>query len=168
MVTVSCQAHCNTLIVEPNRSLSWHENRLLIYLLGGFTMIVALFWTLMGAWLVLPLAGLEVAALAWALYYVSWKLSFRQVIRISDRDLVIEEGHYFPKRTWRMDRADTAVTVEQMRHPFDPLRITLFDRTQQKIVGDFLNRDDTDKLLTSLRSAGLRVRSHSIAAHVRA
>ena len=168
MVTVSCKDRCNTLIVEPNRSLSWQENRLLIYLLGGFTMIVALFWTLMGAWLVLPMAGLEVVALAWALYYVSWKLSFRQVIRISDDDLVVEEGHYFPKRTWRMDRTLTAIAVERMRHPLDPLRITLFDRNQQKIIGDFLNREDTEKLLASLRNAGLRVRSHSVATHVRA
>ena len=53
-----------------------------------------------------------VAALAAGLYYVSWKLHYRQVVRIADSSLSVEAGHKSPEKCWQLDRARAALAIE--------------------------------------------------------
>ncbi len=162
MIEQDIEEHSQTLVLCPNRSMSWRENCWVIAVLGGFTMMVAVFWAVIGAWMVLPLAGLEVAALSAALYYVSWKLHYRQVVRIAESSLSVEEGHKFPQKRWQLDRSRAALAIESGAHPWDASRITLYDHRQRVVLGAFLGREEIEQLVASLVAAGLRVRSESV------
>jgi uncharacterized membrane protein len=150
------------LVLYPNCSMSWRENCWLIAVLGGFTLVFALSWAILGAWVILPFAGIEVAALAAVLYHVSWKQHFRQVVRIAEASLSVEEGHKFPQRRWQLDRSRAALAIESGQHPWDASRVTLYDQRQQVVLGDFLARRECEELVASLQAAGLRVGTESV------
>lgn len=162
MIEVKDDRHIRTLLLRPNRSMTWNDNRQVILGLTLATLLVPTLWAARGMWLALPLAGIELAALAAALYFVCWKLGFRQVIRISPDSISIAEGYYFPSRDWRLDRSRTALAVQRGKHPWDAIRVTMYDREQRITLGEFLNKEDSESLLKYLTDCGFRIRSDSV------
>jgi hypothetical protein len=74
----------------------------------------------------------------------------------------VAEGYYFPQRDWQLDRSRTALAVQRGKHPWDALKVTIYDREQRVALGDFLNKEDSEALLQHLTDCGLRVRSNSV------
>ncbi len=161
MIEVRENQHNRTLLLRPNRSMTWNDNLRVILGLSLATLLVPTLWALRGMWLALPLAGLELLALAGALYFVSWKLGFRQIIRIEPDSVSVAEGYYFPQRDWQLDRSRTALAVQQGKHPWDAIRVTIYDREKRVALGEFLNKEDSETLLQLLTDCGFRVRSNS-------
>lgn len=161
MVSVSHNDNKLQIVLTPNRSMSWRGNQYFILSLVLLSGAIGLGFTLIGAWVVLPFAGLEMLALSGALYYVSWKLNYRQVIRFKHNDLTIEKGYYSPKKTWRFKREDAALHIEPQQHPWDAPTIRLQHKQDLVVIGEFLSQADNKQLLNTLRDAGLRTRSQS-------
>jgi uncharacterized membrane protein len=149
------------LIAQPNNSANWRQNKLIIGAFALWWSLIAGFFTLRGLWPIAPFAGLEVGGLAVALYCVCWKLQQRHVLRFSRRQLTLQKGAYSPRSTWQFARDAVSLSIEVQRHPWDPLKIFLCSRDQQIPVGNFLNKDDSKKLLALLRAQGLAVRNYS-------
>ncbi len=149
------------LIAQPNRSASWRLNKIVIAAFAVWIGIIATAFAAIGLWPIIPFAGLEVAALAGALYYVCWKLQQRHVLRVRNDRLTLEKGAYYPRFTWRFGLDTVSLSVEVQRHPWDPLKIFLCSRDEQIPLGNFLNKDDSKKLLDLLKQIGLRVRNYS-------
>jgi len=158
MVTVSAQK----IIAQPNRSATWRQNKLLIAALSVWCLLIATGFALAGAWVILPFAGIELLGVATGLYYVSWKLSHRHVISFEGSNLRIEKGVYFPKQIWNFPRDTLSISVERQAHPWDPLKIILCGPVEQVCVGEFLNKDDSNALLSSLRQQGVPVHNDSV------
>ena len=68
------------IILKPNRSLTWRQSLLVMCALGGFCLSIAIVWTFVGAWLILPFAGIEVGLLALVMYLVSCSTYDKQVL----------------------------------------------------------------------------------------
>ena len=149
-----------TIIAQPNCSASWRSNQLVLAFLSAVSLTIAALFAVAGAWPILPFAGLELFALGCALYYVSWKLHYRHVIRVDGDTLSIAKGHYHPRQQWQipLERARLAVTPEN--HPWDGPALSVHDESESVAVGDFLNREDSLELLSMLREE-LRVSTHS-------
>lgn len=180
MITVSADYHpeqvsrcagARSIIAQPNQSADWETNKQLLLGLGLLSGVIATGFTLVGAWLILPFAGLEMTALGGALYVVCRKLNMRHVLYFAGDQLVIEKGMRFPQRVWRLPRQAASIIVERQNHPWDPIKINLCCRDQQGAVeqisiGEFLNKEDSQLLLDALRRQGLAVRSDSDAGAV--
>ena len=149
------------LIAQPNRSASWRLNKIVIAVFALWLGIIAAAFAALGLWPIVPFAGLEVAALGTALYYVCWKLQQRHVLRLRDDGLTLEKGAYYPRFTWRFGVDAVSLSVEVQHHPWDPLKIFLCSRDEQIALGNFLNKDDSKKLLELLKQLGLPVRNYS-------
>jgi uncharacterized membrane protein len=149
-----------TIVAKPNCSASWRSNQVVLACLSGVSLTIAALFALAGAWPILPFAGLELLSLGAALYYVSWKLHYRHVIRVEGDTVSIAKGHYHPRQEWQipLDQARLAVTPEN--HPWDGPTLSVHDSTETIAIGDFLNRDDSLELLSMLREE-LRVSTHS-------
>src|SRR5690606_5899278 len=91
----------------PNRSATWAETRLLLFIICGITLAIGVFWAFVGAWLVLPFSGLEAALVAYVLYRVCHGTYQRQVITCSAEQVLVQIGAHFPKRSWSLERART-------------------------------------------------------------
>lgn len=175
MITVSADYHpekvnhragASSIIAQPNQSADWETNKQLLLGLGLLSGIIATGFTLIGAWVILPFAGIEITALGGALYVVCRKLNMRHVLYFAGDQLVIEKGTRCPQQVWQLTRQSTSIIVERQNHPWDPIKINLCCRDQQGAVeqisiGDFLNKEDSQLLLDALRRQGLAVRSDS-------
>lgn len=154
------------ILAEPNRSANWSMNKLLIAVLAVWCLLLATVAGALGLWPIIPFLGLELAALAAGLYYVCWKLRQRHVLRLSGDVVVVQKGTYYPRFTWRLPRSATSLSVAVPHHPWDPLTIHICCRTEQILLGEFLNKEDSRALLGLLREQGLPVRNHSALARI--
>lgn len=161
MVTLHEDSDESMLIAQPNRSANWQLNKLVIAAFALWWSLIAGFFVLRGLWPIVPFAGLEVAGLALALYYVSWKLQQRHVLRFHNQQLILQKGAYYPRFTWKFAREAVSLSVEEQPHPWDPLKLFLCSCDQQIPIGNFLNKDDSKKLLVLLRAQGVAVRNYS-------
>ena len=161
MVTLQENSGEALLVAQPNRSASWQLNKLVIAAFAVWWTLIAGFFVMKGLWPIAPFAGIEVGGLAIALYYVCWKLQQRHVLRFRDTDLTLQKGAYYPKFSWQFARDTVSLSVEVQPHPWDPLKIFLCSREQYIPIGNFLNKDDSRKLLKLLREQGLAVRNFS-------
>jgi uncharacterized membrane protein len=80
------------LLIQPNRNLSWNETRLVFLFLALCIAAVAVYFFTLGAWLVLPFAGLELLVIGAGLYYQSCHAHRQQVIRIDADSISISHG----------------------------------------------------------------------------
>lgn len=174
MITVSadyCPARlaptpgASSVIAQPNQSADWQTNKQLILGIGFISGVIATFFSFIGAWVILPFAGLEMTALGGALYIVCKKLNQRHILHFSGDQLVIEKGIRYPQHIWQLPIQHVFISVERQPHPWDPVKLTLCchrdGHHESIIIGDFLNREDSDRLLTVLRQHGLSVRNDS-------
>lgn len=150
----------------PNRSATWQETKLFLYLICGTTLAIGVFWAFVGAWAVLPFSGLEAALLIVLMYKVSYATYQRQVITLTADQVLIQSGTYFPKRSWLFARDKAHLAVIEPSHAFDPLGLSIFDSRHNVEIGRFLNKEDKEQVLRELKRAGLRVRSHDKLARI--
>jgi uncharacterized membrane protein len=148
------------IIAQPNCSASWRSNQLVLLAISVPSLTFAIGFALLGAWPILPFAGLELLALGSALYYVNWKLQYRHVITLSDDSVCIDKGFYLPRQSWKFPRQGTGLAIIPEQHPWDGPELSLQRTGESVSVGEFLNRDDSLKLADLLRQE-IRVGSHS-------
>ena len=51
--------------LQPNNSSSAVSRLMFLVIVGGTTLLVAIGWAVVGVWLILPFAGLEILVLVW-------------------------------------------------------------------------------------------------------
>lgn len=78
--------------ISPNCSLSPRQARIFLGSLCAATAVVSGSVAMAGFWPVLPFAGLELLAVAWALRSSMRRGQYREVVRVSEAQLVIEKG----------------------------------------------------------------------------
>ena len=152
------------IVAEPNRSASWKFNKVVLIAMCCLSGVIAGGFALIGAWPIVPFAGLEMLALGSALYYVCWKLRYRHVVTLKAESVLIQKGHYHPRQQWRFDRHDTTIQVTKQPHPWDALQISFCNRGEQVSLGEFLSKEDADKLLQLFRER-FRVQGHAVKWH---
>ncbi|MCB1701546.1 MAG: DUF2244 domain-containing protein [Pseudomonadales bacterium] len=160
MVTSSRTASRLMIIAKPNCSASWRGNLLVLLVLAIPSLGAGIGFAMLGAWPVLPLAGLEMLALGSALYYVNWKLQYRHVITLSDDSVCIDKGFYTPRQSWKFPRHATGLAIVPERHPWEGPGLSLQGTGESVSIGEFLNRDDSLELAALLRRE-IRVGSYS-------
>jgi len=158
VVIRNCDGGTTTIIAKPNQSASWRANKLVILALAVPSLGAGIGFALAGAWVILPFAGLEIAALGGSLYYVNWKLQYRHVITLDANTVRIDKGFYLPRQSWTFKRENTGLSVQPERHPWDAPGLSLQSRGESISVGEFLNRDDGLLLKQQLQEE-LRTRS---------
>ncbi|MEM9253916.1 MAG: DUF2244 domain-containing protein [Pseudomonadota bacterium] len=160
MITSSRDQQRLTIVARPDQSSTWRTNQLVLLALAVPSLLAATIFALLGAWPILPLAGLELTALGSALYYVQCKLQARQVITVSSDSVTIDKGYRFPQRRWRFPRSATGLTITPQAHALGKPTLHLHDRHDTVTLGEFLNRDDSEALIALLRQE-IRVRGES-------
>jgi uncharacterized membrane protein len=148
------------IIARPNQSATWRANLYTLLALCIPSFGVAIGFAALGAWPILPFAGLEMLALGSALYYVNWKLQYRHVITLSDEAVRIDKGYYAPRQSWTFLREETDLAITPEKHPWEGPELCVHNRHQQVSIGEFLNRDDCLQL-AGLLCRELRVGTHS-------
>lgn len=143
------------ITLQPNQSASREQTRLFFCLVAGTTLLVALFWTFNGAWLVLPFAGLEVAVLAYVMNRVFRDSRHMQVITIAQDAVKLEEGNTHPEKVWHFDREDLYLAVQVPDNPVELMRLRFVSEQGEIPLGSFLNQQDLKLTREALQQAGI-------------
>ena len=152
MIDHTEQHDTQTIIIKPNHSATWSTNLWVLIAILIPSLGAAIGFTAMGAWPILPLAGMELAALAGALYYVNWKLQYRQIITFNNEQIRIDKGFYSPRRAWALPREESRLAVIPEDHAWDGPSMAVHSQEHHVIVGEFLNREESLALLALLRT----------------
>lgn len=158
MVEFETQNEIQRLVITANRSMSWQTNKRILMFMFCVNMAIALAWTAMGAWMVLPFAGLEIASVGFGMYYVSWKLSFKEIIIFEGDSLTLQKGIYFPKQEWVWQRRDTVLIKQPSKYRMSAPTLFLKHLNQSIEIGTALNRIEKKQLREHLIRLGLAMR----------
>ena len=102
------------VIVRSNNSLSPELSVRLLTVLVVVVSVIALAFTHMGAWLVLPFAGLEILAFASAFYYIYLHSGDFESVSIEVDNVVVEKRNYKVSTTIVFQRYWAQVTVREI------------------------------------------------------
>lgn len=140
-------------IIRPHRALSWPEAKRWLYLLSLLPASSALLFLAYGMPLVLPFAGLEIALLWAAFYYVFHTGQWREVVRLEGNRLTIEKGRDRPVETYHFDRSWVRIELRGDRYSWYPSRLCLSSHGNEVSLGQFLTDGERAELARSLINA---------------
>jgi uncharacterized membrane protein len=143
------------ITLTPNRSLSWFQSKLVLAFVGGFCLSIAIVWSILGAWFILPFAGLEVALLSLVMYLVSKATYQQQSLIFYPDNIVILKGRSHRQQHWRLVRQNTRLCWPETYHPEDVKKLSLSDKQHAVLVGEFLNLADQELLIEHCQTLGL-------------
>ncbi|WP_375176442.1 DUF2244 domain-containing protein [Marinobacter mobilis] len=145
------------LLLTPNQSMSWRGNVRVWLALCGVSLAIAGGMAWLGAWVVLPFAGLELAALATAIYLTSLACRRREILTITDEALHLEKGIFRKQAEWHLPRPYARLRINPPLNPVAPPRLFLVHREKEVALANFLNRDDIEALVSLLEHSGLAI-----------
>jgi len=155
MVKIKQTPPATIITLSPNQSASWKETKTIIIIMVVLVMVIAVGWTLSGAWVILPFAGLEVGLFAYFMYRVCKQGFAQQIITISENFVLIESGIQRREvaRTYNRDLLSFEVTETERDWHLPDIIVCL--ENYRLSIGEFLNQDDRMLLKDALKNAGL-------------
>lgn len=102
------------IIATPNNSLSPNDSVKLLVSMTVVALLIALGFARIGAWLVLPFAGLEILAFAYAFYFIHLHSSDFESITIEDDRVVVERKSYNELTTMVFQRYWAQISVRNV------------------------------------------------------
>jgi uncharacterized membrane protein len=157
MVVTSENNDKTIITLSPNRSATWQQTKWVIAIMVAVVMIIALAWTVVGAWVVLPFAGLEVGLFALLMYKVSLFTHTQQIIYISATSVDIEAGYRKKETLARMSRHHLDIFYSESKNNWELPRVIMCANDQKVIIGEFLNLEDREKLKETLQDLGFMI-----------
>ena len=145
------------IILSPNKSMTWETNKKILMAMFAVAMIIGISFASIGAWMILPFAGIEVTIVGVGMYYVCWKLNFKQTITLEAESFTVQKGVYFPKQEWQWQASQTYLLKQPSRYRMSPPTLYLKHLNQRIEIGEFLNRTDKKELQEWLRDMGISV-----------
>ncbi|MET0090479.1 MAG: DUF2244 domain-containing protein [Candidatus Thiodiazotropha sp.] len=148
-VQIGSSSTHTVLILEPNRNLSWQQSRWLILFFGACIALVSGYFASLGAWLVLPFAGLEILVIGGAIYHQSCYAHRRQTIRIDRQRIEI-----FDKPLQRLPKSFPRAwsQIVQTRDPrgWYPSRLLIGAHGEFVEIGKHLLEEEREQLALQL------------------
>lgn len=153
MVTVEQddRQHARYFVLRPNYGPKWRQTVAAFVLLALISLSLALALALAGYWPVLPLAGLELGLLGWALYVSARRSTEREVIWVRQAEVEVQKGRRRPERVWVFQRSWAEVYLLRSEHSWYPSRLWLRSQGQEVEVGGFLQEEERVFLARELR-----------------
>lgn len=111
---------------------------------------IAIGFAIVGLWMVLPFAGLEMFVLIFAFYSVQKSSACREIVSVVDENIIIETGRTKPEKSCVFQRAWTQILLQSPQVKGYPSRLLLRCGSRQVEVGACLNNDERQALCRRL------------------
>lgn len=158
MVESFAEDRATSLLMTPNKSMTWASNRWILLGIFIVNLTIGVGFALIGGWLILPFAGLEVTAVGVGMYYVCWKLNFKHIVTIEAESLTLQKGVYFPKQEWMWQRSQTEVIKKPGPYRLSAPYLYLKHLNEVIEIADFINRDEKKDIIKWFADNGIPVR----------
>jgi uncharacterized membrane protein len=135
---------------RPNHSLTHSQQRLVLWSLAAVSFGTASGFALLGYWLILPFAGLEVGLLAWALEALRRREGDYETLTI-EGDVVVLEWHAGTRGGRREMNRQWARVVCDCSTPGRNCHLSLSSHGRETKVGQYLSDEARLQLAATLR-----------------
>ncbi|HNU67348.1 MAG TPA: DUF2244 domain-containing protein [Methylotenera sp.] len=143
------------LIAKPNNSMSPRDTLMLVMGLATLSFVIAIAFARIGAWLVLPFAGLEILAISYAFYYIHLHSDDFDSITIKQDEVVVEKRNDKQLTTTVFQRHWAQVSVRDVASGGGAIgKRGLFIRSHGQEVEfgrNFINDEQRDVLALELK-----------------
>ena len=152
MVKIETNSKENThrILLRPKKSTDWKSSLKFILIIAFTCLTIGIGFAFAGATMILPFAGLEVLFVGICVYLVMKKTYKQEVITLTKETLKIEKGGGNIDQVWEYFRMWSYVSVERPDHPWYPAHIIVTSKGERVPIGDFLNEDEKEDLVTNL------------------
>ena len=140
-----------TIMVTPNRAMPWQYIMMSYFAIATVSLVIAINFYVQGFTLILPFAGLELAALGAVLYISAWRSNIKEVISISGEKIKIEIGRDMPEKVYEFDKVWAKIVLEKSWNNWYPSRLLLRSHGRQIELGKFLNEQERQRLAVELK-----------------
>ncbi|HBH09891.1 MAG: hypothetical protein CMF53_02000 [Legionellales bacterium] len=140
-----------TIMVMPNRAMPWQHIMMFYFLIAAITLAIAITFFIQGLTLILPFAGLELAALGIVLYISAWRSNIKELVSITEEKIKIEIGRNAPEKIYEFDRTWAQIVLERSWNNWYPSRLLLRSHGKQIEIGKFLNEQERQRLEVELK-----------------
>lgn len=145
-------------VIRPQRSLTWPEARRWLWILSLIPAASGVIGVVHGAPLVLPFAGLEIALLWAAFYWVNLTGREREVVRFEPAAVVVEKGRDAPREVHRFDRHWLRVELRASPWRWHASQLYLGSHGREVSLGHFLTEGEREALASALITASRKTR----------
>ena len=145
------QSQTGRIILTPNFSWSWGANLKFLYTLMGVSMTMSMGFLIVGAWVILPYAILELSALWLAIYYCVCQCNRQEVITILEHEVIIERGVLKRQESTNFNRSWSQFLITRPKRYGDPDIVSIRSHGKEMEIGSFLNKPDKAQLIAHLR-----------------
>lgn len=152
-----------TYEIRPNRSLSRRGMLVFFTLVSLAALSIAVRFALMGAWMVMPFALLEILVLGGGLYSFEKATAYREVISLSKDELLIQREAREGNKEWAFQPYWAQVICRPDSRKWYPSRLLIRSHGRQVEIGSCLTEGERVKLFSDLKNS-LR-QSQSAVAH---
>ena len=143
------EVEAKKIVITPNSSLSRRGNQIFFLTMLVVMSSISLGFAFVGAWMILPFAGLELGVLAWALKANLRACRVREIVSVSGNNVCVEVGERSPEKSCSFVRAWTKVLLSPSAIKGHPSRLFLRSEGRQVELGACL--DDSERRALSLR-----------------
>ena len=140
------------VLIRPNRSLSPWGMAVLFAWMAAFALTIGIGFSLAGAWLVLPFAGLEMAVVAVALYWLFRHADDHELIVIGSDTVTVFRRHGGRESRDNFQRYWTKATLERQRTWY-PSRLVLGSHGRFVVIGADVSEEERQALAARLNEA---------------
>ncbi|MCO1333981.1 DUF2244 domain-containing protein [Microbulbifer sp. OS29] len=158
-------ARCACILLQPNQSLSLSGNLWVFFSLVGVSLGISLAFAFAGAWMILPFAGLEIILLAVLFTYVYLDGTRREVIRISESQVILDCCKGMRQKTVyhrEFDRDKLSVLVRMGASSTEPAIVNFSGPEGCLEVGEFLTEAEKAELVQKLDRFGICARKEKV------
>jgi uncharacterized membrane protein len=153
------EARIQRVVIRPNRSLSWRQSMVFLGATAVPLTLVSGVLAYQGYWLILPFAGIEVAALFACIYLVSHACRRCQVVSVDDVTVVVEKGRERgrreasggPELKMEFSRNWARVELAAASQRWHPRRLWIGASGKRVEIGEFLVDDEKAALAAQLK-----------------
>ncbi len=146
--------------LEPNHSLTWTQAKWIWTGLATITLLIAVFWAVQGAWLIVPFAGFELALVWWLMRHVCARTYRQEVLEIDEEHIRLEWGHHRPEGHWQGSRQHTTLDYWHPEHSWSPPLLYLREHNERLPLACDCPKADREKLLGLWKELALPVSYH--------
>ncbi len=143
----------STWVIQPHRTLTWQQAKSYLWVISLIPTLSGCLFLWFGAPLILPFAGLEIALLWAAFYWVIREGAYFEVIRIEGDHVIVSKGRKRPTETHKFPLAWVAVDLRGAPYRWHPSKLYVGSHGRRVSLGEFLTDGERAALARSLINA---------------
>lgn len=133
--------------------MTWSQLKVVFFIIFTISAIIAIFFTFVGLWFVLPFAGLEMLLFFSALYYVSQKTSKVEIIDIEEGQFLLRVWKSGVEQRYKWYLPWVNIELQNMRFDFEKKRLLVRYKNERVEIANGLHEEEKNMLATALKKA---------------